>query len=88
MQSKIKALAASMNVSESDILCLAQSVANGIKRDKADVAFINMDCDLQREMTEAYVVDAVERFERFQMKLMTNKEARDTFALKIFMDLK
>lgn len=88
MKNQIKALAASMNVSESDVLCLAKSVANGITRDNADKAFIESDETFQREMTEAYVVDSVKKFERFQSKIMTDKEARDTFAMNIFMDLK
>jgi hypothetical protein len=82
-QNTINELAKEMNVTSSDVLCLAQSVANSLQEDKAVETFLAADIETRREMVEAYVIHAVKKFEKFQNKYLTNPEARRAFCLKI-----
>ena len=84
----ITQLAQSMNVSETDLMCLAQSVANSIEQDKAANAFVNMSEEDQVKMTETYVVYANNKMQEFVTIYQLNNSARSAFQQKIFEDLK
>ncbi|MFZ2172348.1 MAG: hypothetical protein WAW61_22270 [Methylococcaceae bacterium] len=71
----IKELADSMNVSVTDLMCLAKSVAISIKQDKAEQAMIEMPI----ETTRAYVAHAVRKMNQFTSTYLTNGEARNLF---------
>ena len=84
----ITQLAQSMNVSETDLMCLAQSVANSIEQDKAAKSFVNMSEEDRVKMTEAYVVYANKKMQEFVTIYQLNTAARSSFSHKIFADLK
>jgi hypothetical protein len=74
-EQQIKELAESMNVSVAYLMCLAQSVANDIKKDKAEQAMIEMPI----ETTQAYASHAVRKMNQFTSTYLTNSEARNVF---------
>lgn len=80
----ISQLAKSMGTTESDLMCLAQSVANSLVSDGAVETFLNVDEGTRIEMAEAYVLHAVKKFESFHSTFLTNPEARKTFMLAVF----
>jgi 2-polyprenyl-6-methoxyphenol hydroxylase-like FAD-dependent oxidoreductase len=74
-------LAQSMNVSVSDVMALAQSVANSIELDNVKPDQVST------ELVEAYVPHAVKKFNSFHSTYLTNPEARLTFQSNILADL-
>ena len=74
-EQQIKELAESMNVSVADLMCLAQSVANDIKKDKSEQALIEMPIDT----AQAYASHAVRKMNQFTSTYLTNSEARNVF---------
>ena len=84
----IKELAASMDVSEVDVLMFAQSIANGIEKDKIDFVYLDATENIKTSIIEAYAAEAVIKFNNFQATLMTNKGAKDLFILDVFNKLK
>lgn len=86
-QNKIKELAKSMGVSETDVLCLAQSVVNSIKQDGAADAFSNLSDADRVELTEGYIVHAVRKVKQFTSIYRVNSMARDAFNQTVFCNL-
>lgn len=72
---EILKLAQSMNVSPSDVLMFAQSIANSIQKDKAQKALAEMPI----ETIQAYAIDTNKKFISFQSAYMTNPQARKNF---------
>lgn len=50
----VKNLAKEMGVSESDVLCLARSVASSIEKDRSSQGFIDASNEIQCEMVHVY----------------------------------
>lgn len=75
-------LAKSMNVSVTDVMALAQSVANSMIKDGLSAEHANTDT------VTAYIPHAVKKFEQFQSKYLTNPEARTAFCVSTFNDIK
>lgn len=84
----VSELAKSMNVTESDVLTLAQSVVNSLVQDKAQQEFINASEEQGMEITEAYLIHANKKMQQFTTKYNTNPEAREIFIENIFYLLK
>ncbi len=82
MNALAKQLAEETGMSEADIMCMAQSVANSIKQDKAEDAFVNAPAQQQAEMTEAYAAHAQRKFDQFYTRYLTNAEARKAFIVQ------
>jgi hypothetical protein len=78
MKNLIAELAKSMGVSESDVLCLAQSVANSLKKDGVDKIESELSDADKTAVTIAYVPHAVKKFESFVSVSKTNQAARAT----------
>lgn len=86
-QELIAQLAKEMNVSEADVKCLAQSVANSMVHDKCEEQFKNADSTTQSALTEAYVSHANKKFQAFQAAYLANPEARAAFIAKTYNEL-
>jgi hypothetical protein len=78
-EQQIKELAESMNVSVTDLMCLANSVVNSIVKDGAKEAFLSMDETDRVEMSSAYIPVAVRKMNQFTSTYLTNPEARKVF---------
>ena len=85
---RIKDLAEEMNVSEADVLMFAQSMANGIERDKAARAFMDGNTQTQAELVNAYAADSVKKIISFHSKILTNPEANKVFCLSVYNKIK
>ena len=79
MTNTIKELAKSMDVRESDLLCLAQSVVNILQKDDVADILINSDEDFKESTIKAYTVDAVKKYDSFVNTYLTVPEARESF---------
>jgi galactose-1-phosphate uridylyltransferase len=74
-----KKLAETLNVSETDLMCLAQSVANSIEKDgAADVALQNQDT-FGVEIVKAYIPVAAKKYDTFVSTYLTNPDAANSF---------
>lgn len=76
-EQQIKELADSMNVSVTDLMCLAQSVVIGINQDGAKDSFLAMNDSDKVETTSAYVAHSVRKMNQFVSTYLTNPEARE-----------
>ena len=76
-------LAKSMSVSESDVISLAQSVANSMIKDGLSADHAN-----NSEVIEAYVIHANKKMQSFVNKYLSNDDAKKGFQLSILNDLK
>ncbi len=70
-----------------DIKCVAQSVVNSMTKDNVSDTFLELNKSDRADMSNAYMVHAVKKFETFQTKYLTNPEARRAFATKVFLTL-
>lgn len=75
-------LAKSMNVSESDVIGLAVSVAISMEKDKLSAEHAK-----DVEVVKAYIVHAAKKHEQFATIYHTNEEARELFAKRVLKDL-
>jgi hypothetical protein len=85
---RIQDLAKEMGVSEADVLMFAQSIANGLERDGVDQIYLDTTDSIRTDLLEGYAADSVIKFNNFQAKLMTNKEAKETFCLDVLNKIK
>lgn len=79
----VQDLARSMNVSESDVMALAQSVANSMINDGLSADHAN-----NAEVVEAYVIHANKKMQSFVNKYLTNDDAKKGLQLSVLSDLK
>lgn len=80
----ITELAKDLNVSEHDIICLAQSVAHSIEQDGAREAALACSPEEQHEIVRAYLPVAVRKFNQFHATYLTNQEAREEFKKTVY----
>lgn len=85
-KSEIEKLAKSMNISEADLMCLAQSVADDILKD--GVTSDQIEKAGATETIQAYTTHAIKKHDRFTTTYLTNPEARTTFQHRIYSDIK
>lgn len=78
--SEIEALAAKMNVSSSDLLCLANSTIESMKSDKVDGIFMESDDEMQKDLSIVYAQHAVNKFQDFTSTYFTRDGAREAFS--------
>jgi hypothetical protein len=83
MKNRVEELAKDMNVSASDVLCLAKSVVNSIVKDGAGNVFLTCTNDERKSLTESYIIHAVKKIEKFQTIFLTNPEAKEVFTRKV-----
>ena len=72
-----KQLANSMSVSEADVMCLANSVANSLEQDDAANAFLALDESTRTKLAVAYVPHAARKIEQFASTYLTVREGRE-----------
>ena len=77
----IKELAAGIGIHASDLLCMAQSIANSIQQDKAADAYIAADQETQIEFVQAYADVAKRKFAQFQTAYLTSERGEFNRAL-------
>jgi hypothetical protein len=65
-----------MGVTESDLLCLARSVASSMRADKLHLA--TLDEEMRISVVEAYVPQAVRNFEAFTAAYLTRDDVRNS----------
>ena len=75
-QQQAQDLAVSMGVSVADVMMLAQSAANSMKKDKADKAFFAADSSLQTELAMVYAEHAVKKFTKFHNAYLTKPQLK------------
>lgn len=77
-----------LNVTETDLMMLLNSVVESIKTDKAVDCFLGMSESERVEMSQAYIVHAVKKFESFVTSYITNQDKKQSFNEYIFELLK
>lgn len=84
----IKTLAEIMNVDVIDVEMLLNSIVNSIKKDKVTDCFIGATEKERVEITEAYMMDAVKKFQQFCVEYITNQDKNKSFNEYMFTILK
>jgi len=79
----VQSLSRDMGVSEADLICFAQSVANSMKKDKLTQKHAE-----QVGIVTAYASHAIRKFQQFQTKILTSEEAKKAFMEKIYADVR
>jgi hypothetical protein len=75
----IKELAKDLGVSATDVSCLANSVANSIKKDKFEGIFCGMSEQDKSIAVQAYAIHECKKFGSFVTQYQTNPAARHAF---------
>ncbi len=78
-----KQLASSMGVSEADVMCLANSVANSLEQDDAANAFLALDESTRTKLAVAYVPHAVRKIEQLANKYHASREGREALRHRV-----
>lgn len=85
-QHVIVTLSNSMGVSEADVKCFAQGIANDLVKDGVSGVYLEGDAQLQHSMIEAYASHQAKKIRDFNTIFMTNSHAKQTF-LNIVYDM-
>lgn len=83
LDSQIQKLAKEMNVSPADVVCFAQSVANSMLNDK-----LTQEHAKKVGLVTAYASHAIRKFQQFQLKVLTNPDAKKALMQKIYTDVR
>lgn len=84
----LSALAKMMGTDEKELNMLLVSVVNSLKADKAVNHFVNASESQRIEMSEAYVIHAVKKFQSFVSSYLTNQECKQSFREFVYASLK
>ena len=76
-------IAKEMNVSPTDVVCFAQSVANSMLDDK-----LTQEHAKNVGLVTAYAGHAIRKFQQFQLKVLTNPDAKKALMQKIYTDVR
>lgn len=80
----ISELANSMNVSENDVKNLLKIVASEIPPS----ALLNKSEEEKNSIFQSALVKAVDKFQSFANSLLTRRDLKETFSLKVLTDIK
>ena len=76
---QIEKLAADMGVKPEDVKCLMTSVAISIEKDGMKERALKMNEADFTGLVEAYVIDAIKKFDRLACRIKTDARAKDAF---------
>ena len=85
IEAQMETLATQMGVAKADVKMLVESVVNSLKADKADSAFINASEEMKADLAQAYVADAVKKFQSFVTIYLT--KGREDFNNTVYAKL-
>ena len=79
----VQALAATMNVTENDVISLVNMTITELKADKMVEILLNSTEARRAEITMAYMSASVTKFQNFCVTLLTNEEKKNAFSLYV-----
>ena len=85
IEAQMETLAAQMGVDTSDVKMLVESVISSLKEDKAGQAFIDASEEMKTDLMQAYVANAVKKFQSFVTIYLT--KGREEFNNTVYAKL-